>query len=512
MYDKSELNEIIIGLMKEDNVSLREDGRPYKKNARSEYSHADLMSLWDDEDFSPSRKDFNDAVDYWQETRTSRISDSRDRFPTDVSVWIKQYLDDNGYFIDENGVFMQEVNGVFTDVSMPALKSQIYLEIHQDNLRRIEESDDENRIPPLDTKKELQEATISVMITQKTKNREQELKALITHDPDIVFDLDAWINDVFGIYGLNKNRKESVHMFKQMLWTIKRHIFCKRVDFRFMFVFYSAKQGIGKTEMLILLNRLWPNKYLANASLSKLVEPKEMKAMLNGYVACDFQELAKATEEGMAEALKRAITAKDITGRDNYANIATTQYSRTCLLASSNLSVGDVFSDSTGMRRYFEFYFDPKDKHPYHNLDGHFDVDTLIKVYKSINENDDIGFYSSEKSYEYADIIRSIENIQEEYVNVDDKITMYCRNTGIEIYRGVSEDPIEIDKEGFKLQKLETFRRAYLRWLDKNGYKSWNISTIRNVLKNRHFLIQFNSDTKGEYEVIYVREKVKVSV
>lgn len=510
--EKNELNQLLVALMKEENVTLREDGRPYKKNARAEYTHTDLMAVWDDEDFSPSRKDFNDALKFWNDTKIQQISASRELYPMDVAVWIKQYLDDRGYFIDENGVFMCQVDGVYTDVSLPALKSQIYLEIHQENLRRRSESTDDNQIPPLDTKKELQEAAITVMISEKTKEREQELKNRIRYDATLKFNIDAWINDIFDIYGLTKNRKESVLMFKQMLWTIKRHIFCKSVDFRFMFVFYSPKQGIGKTEMLIHLNKLWPNKYLRNASLSKLTDTKETKAMLSGYVACDFQELASATEDGMAEALKRAITAKDITGRDNYANIATTQYSRTCMLASSNLSVGDVFSDSTGMRRYFEFYFDPKDKHPYHNLDGHFDEETLVKVYKTINEDDDHGFYSSDRSYEHADIIRSIENIQEEYVNVDDKITMYCRNTGIEIYRGVSEDPIEISKEGYTVQKLDTFRRTYLRWLEKNGYRSWNMSTIRNVLKNRHFLLQFNTDAKGEYEVIYIRDKQKVAV
>lgn len=493
--------------LKEKNGELR---RP---NSRKSFSYTELLEEFDEQDVPPTKAVFLEAVKAYIAHLRNPVGEEEDSRPGDLYGFVMGWLAENKYSYTTGARWQREdSNGAMIDAkSMVEVASVIQVEVGLENTARVKirAKKKSNWPPALLTSKESILGIIDRVEFLAIQQQDEKLREQLQFDNTSTFPLDAWVESILTLYGLRGSMPEAVLMFKQMMWCTKRHLYNQHVENRHMFVFYSPKQGIGKTRILRELSSLWPQMYVEDASLMALKDGKEHKALISGRISLCFDELALAAEDGMGEVLKQAITKISVSGRDNYANKANSVVSRATFTASSNLSVSDVFPDNSGMRRYFEFHLEPVDNEPYLNLTGQLDRDTIEAAYKAINETDDIGFYDTSPSFRYATLVKSVQHIQATYVNVEDKIAQHCKNSGTVIYRGQDTDPATIQASGYTLIQLDSFCKTFNRWMDAKGYKKWSNGTVMRCLKSRFFHITtVPTKNGGQEDAIYVKRGV----
>lgn len=490
--------EVIVAVLSELNLRLNSNGELRLPNSRRAFSYRDFLTdHWDDPDYTPSQNEFNDAVEAYKQLLLDAVSEVE----PDTQKYILDWLNRQGYGFSADDSLIKRTKFCELPVSIGELCNDLFLEIKAENRRR---SSMENAVK-LEATKEYIMAALSVYVKKHLDEKKLDILKSLTYDPSTGFDLDGWVRSILSIYGVKKHFEENVLMFKHALWAMKRGLYYKPVDYRFLYVIYSPIQGIGKTTLIANLNVLWPSRYSEDFDLAKINDDKNFKAMVRDIVSGDFQELANV-QDTHETILKRVITQKKVSGRVLYGHSNETENIYTTFFASSNLTVSEALYDATGMRRYWQISMEPENRRPFNDLEGHLDVDTLTMLYRSIDENDSRGFYDPDNET-LKPIIESIQDIQDKYIAMEDKLSLYLKHSYQEIYAGDSEDSNAIIKDGYRELKLDTFRKNFVNWQKRNGYAGWNLSTLKKVLKNRFYVITEKDDPVSQkyYEVIYIR-------
>lgn len=328
----------------------------------------------------------------------------------------------------------------------------------------------------------------------------------IKYNPNTKFNLDRWVEALLDVYGIDYRATPShVTMFKHLLYNIKRGVFHNRdKELHPMFVFYSRKQGTGKTTLLEKLCAPFPYAYSGNGILAKLLEGKAAKAMLRGKALVDFQELATpktlrtdgaggAIDTGVMAQIKQAITTPVIEDRGLYTAENEKEAAMAAFASSSNIHIFDILQDPGGMRRYWEFELVPtlSGKEKWDRANKLFSF--MKEVYQCIDEEDSMGFFHDDCEH-----IKEIERIQENY-SKEDAFSKFCILEGIEV-QGFAE-------EGYVKTTLPKLTKRFCKHQERQGNRSWTTHSIIMLMSQKDILPDRIEENGKVVEYVYVKEK-----
>jgi len=149
--------------------------------------------------------------------------------------------------------------------------------------------------------------------------------------------------------------KLEVVAFEQFIWQIKRRIHGKPTEWEIMPLF-TGGQGWGKTRHL---QRLWASipslpTFVAKGQRFKIFDDDFGRAIFNQCFIIPFEEMSGARRQDI-ETLKMFITEDEVQARIMRAEQFQVMKLNATFYGTSNLPGGASLSDSTGMRRFFEF-------------------------------------------------------------------------------------------------------------------------------------------------------------
>lgn len=345
---------------------------------------------------------------------------------------------------------------------------------------------------------------VDKLVADETYKAIGETRSNIAYDPNSDFDLDGWVKALLSEYGIDwETIPGHVVMFKHMLYTIKRGLFCLRNREEWpMHIFYSRRQGTGKTELLKLLCAPFPYAYSNQGKFSKLLEDKAFKAMVRDKVLVDFQELATPKDirgphgeidVGVIADIKAAITSLYIEGRGLYTSENEKEFQFATFASSANMHIYDVLQDPGGMRRFWEYGVTADKSHL--PIEARWTENNRIlaaieKAYRHINENDPYGFFYPGCPH-YDEIIK----IQESYAK-SDMFSKFCEMNKVSV-QGHEE-------EGYVKMALPSFIKKFNRWMERQGNNSWKATTIINLMSQKDIIPEREEINGKVQEVVYV--------
>lgn len=428
-----------------------------------------------------------------------------------IEEYVQWKMEELGVEISEKKTWTMGHNDERIDTSQAEFTELAYLGIPRYNRSIPEDSNGNLACPPLTEKdKGHITAAITELLAKRAQSKIKRIRKKLAFDPQSDFPIDDWCEELLKAYGLKTHIEESVCVFKHMLWSIKRAIWLKDVDLPLFYTFYSKKQKIGKTRLIQQLAESFPDMYSGSGNLVSLTDSKNAQALVKGRALIDFQELAigggsTKVNHDMIAALKQAITTDVIVGRGLYTSSDVAQQNRAVMCSSTNIHVWDIVRDSTGMRRYFEFLLDPDSPTPYR------DAEELLKfiteAYRAIDEEDDKGFF-----HDKAPLMDKISAIQEGYVKMEDKISMFLRNSGWTVGVGEEDDGPQMAADGYECMKLRSFVSSFANWLKENKESDnyWTTSRVRLALESNNFYTFDKENLKGGSEsYLWVKRRTK---
>lgn len=155
--------------------------------------------------------------------------------------------------------------------------------------------------------------------------------------------------------GTDSPRDLDIHVFKHFLWQIKRRVHGLPTEWEMMPLF-TGGQGFGKTRHL---EKLWASipgliDFTAQGQRLTILKDDFGRRIFNRCYIIPFDEMSNAASMDM-ETLKMMITAHTVDARVMRAEEYQSFKMNATFYGTSNVSGSANLSDSTGMRRFWEF-------------------------------------------------------------------------------------------------------------------------------------------------------------
>lgn len=231
--------------------------------------------------------------------------------------------------------------------------------------------------------------------------RQQELAAAIEPvrcEEENLLPLKTYIKAVTG-----DERPSDLAVLAHWIWLVKRKINALPVLHQVMPIFYG-KQGGGKT--IALKKLIAPiNDYRLNLQMNQLGDGRQYEAFSQNFVVL-FDEL-QGIERTDLNALKNQITTEFNSYRKLHTHITVSVPQRCSFIGATNKPVNENFSDSTGMRRFWEVK--TLDKLNWELLNS---ID-FMELWQGIDESKEHGYLTN-------DALELIHTEQQSMVNSDD--------------------------------------------------------------------------------------------
>lgn len=296
-----------------------------------------------------------------------------------------------------------------------------------------------------------------------------EVEAIRTSGEDLT-ELHKFVKAATG-----EEKELDIAVIAHWIWQVKRRAFGKEVVWHVMPVLYGP-QGSGKTKAIKRLTAPIATS-VSELALDKLSDDRWYKAF-SEYLVLFFDELQQIKKASL-ETLKHQISADINTYRPMKTNDAVNVPMRSSCIGASNKPLSASFSDSTGMRRFYELQTVaqfPKDV--INGLD-------YLKLWKGVDEN-------RAEGYMPKDILKQLHAKQAELVDkepLDEFIQDYqLAIMGPDAGRVVSRDELY---------------DSYVVWCGKYGVKPTSAQWVTKGLKARLF------DTYEENNLRYFRVSAK---
>lgn len=242
------------------------------------------------------------------------------------------------------------------------------------------------------------------------------------------------------------------------LWQVKRKLMDMEVIHHVMPIFVG-QQGGGKSKAIS--NLLGPlKKFQCNLKMNQVGDERIVPAMADNYIGF-FDELAGVQYTSMEE-LKNRLTSDFNTYRPLYKNYTVTVPMRMSFIGASNVSIAEAFSDSTGMRRFFEIK-----TLPVLTWDAINSIN-YVELWKGIDE-------TKNKGYLEGDMLKAVQVEQQQYVRMND----------LDLF--LEENDIVPATNGHILIKYKDMYRAYKMHSIDAGYKPSNQGRFGKQLDSRNF-------------------------
>ena len=429
--------------------------------------------------------------------------EKRGKFPiNDIESFIQQEKNNLSIEISPAGIWSYRLAGKKMDYSREAFLS------HLKSTASVY-----NSYLPKDTFKipvdQLGNALVCHMVRIKD-TRKQELRRLLAYRPNAESP-DAAIAWLFSIYFIDVS-PANIAAFKHLLWSVKRGLWDLEVSRPLFFSLHCAQQAVGKTEFLKRLCTGFEWVYSGNGALRSLLDENNTKSMLRDYLLIDFQELSLGSlrdaktgsiDDSVIAKLKAAITSTTIGGRIMYDSGNGIEAKRAVFTSSTNKHVWEVISDTTGMRRYWEFdmHVPPlKERQEAGTTEFYLAAneffDSIAEIYQGIDENNEKGFYGP-----HAPEWREMTEIQMSYIR-SNQLLRFIDRKGWKFLRKQEPGAIVLPLSGLVQQ--------FNDYLFDNAQGEWKGTTVIYTIRD-HFEISpetclVNGRSK---EVYYVKEEKK---
>ncbi len=269
-------------------------------------------------------------------------------------------------------------------------------------------------------------------------------------------------------------------MLCHFLWCVKRRLNGKRTVFEIMPVFLG-RQGIGKSFSATRISEAIPN-IATKAKIKELTDTRETRRWENYFLAF-LDEVSKETKDSLAT-LKEWITKID--GEFRPLNTNSSEY---CLknaqaIGTSNFPLSTILKDASGMRRFWEI---PSDQPANTLLKGMENIDWIL-IYKSINENNEMGYYGPDSlGKDYYDQITAIQNLSRDRSPVEIFLADHgfmCEEGGLDPNR---------EKIWFPVVKM---REAFNAWADAQTWGKYTSKAFSNELSSLYMEKKVGSGNK----------------
>jgi hypothetical protein len=146
-------------------------------------------------------------------------------------------------------------------------------------------------------------------------------------------------------------RKLDVVVMKQFLWQIKMKLKNQVPKPHIMPFVYSQRQGTGKSTVLKFL--LKPLKRLKQTTDKSTLEDARWHSNFEKYYALIFDDIDQISKANRG-IIKSIITGEERSHRELYTSYTSNLKVNATLIATSNHPLHEVFSDKTGMRRFWQ--------------------------------------------------------------------------------------------------------------------------------------------------------------
>lgn len=295
----------------------------------------------------------------------------------DVSRWVGDYLNEQQYQITPGGQFSKA--NVMEQQSMVLRKLAVRYDIEFKKLNRML-SPKEKISPPT---KFVLESAVDVRVEEDWKEwlakKKDQLRFLPSETK--LARLKKFVGACKG--GLEVADDDlSLNVVAHWMWQVKRKMFGLSPKDHVMLVM-SGKQGSGKsTAVNTLVSPL--REYRIDLNLEALQDDRHYHGLARNFVVvCDEMQ---GCDKADIEALKRIITADQLSARKLYTNTIDSVPQNVSFLGTSNKSLDVLVKDETGMRRFFEMKC--ADKLAWDQINA---IDPL-ELWREIDENDPDGY------------------------------------------------------------------------------------------------------------------------
>lgn len=321
----------------------------------------------------------------------------------------------------------------------------------------------------------------------------------VKYNENTTFNLEGWTAALLDCYGIESSAA-NICMFKHLLYSIKRGVFQYRDgELRPFQVFFSRKQGTGKTTLLKNLCSPFPTFYSENGRIRSLLEGKALKAMVRNKALVDFQELATPVhmrkgdelDMGIVAEIKAALTSTTSEDRGLYTADSVKEKVYATFVSSSNVHVYDVIQDPGGMRRFWEYQMDPKQDPRTRWKEAGELLEYLQEAYQSIDEGDPMGFF-----YVGCPEFDEIERIQATYAK-SDTFSKYCDDVQIEVQN--------YPEDGFEAVQFNSFVKKFNRHQVRNGNREWRANSLLMLLGHKDLMPDRVKEGDRVVEYLYTR-------
>ena len=283
-------------------------------------------------------------------------------------------------------------------------------------------------------------------------------------------------------YGKIPATNANVEMMKHFLWSIKRKIYSKTIPFPVFFSFFSRKMGVGKSYFVKdIVSSLFTDLVNADAKIHHLLTDNDRKALVDGVVLCDFQELTLpdkflkpdgTVSEEVLETLKTTITADYFSGRQMYSANSAKVFNGSVFCSSTNKHIFDVVHDENGMRRYWEFNWGLESSTEFDTELTNLVLSNMLELWQNIDENFEEGYYHASNPH-YNEIIY----VQSLYRYVP-PIEQFMVENGITMYPEY--------QEGLEIESKQTFFELHFRpWIESEG-RTWTLAGMDKAIRKRY--------------------------
>lgn len=442
--------------------------------------------------------------------------------PEELDEWIKQqdaaqpergpdqYVSESDYIcakvieygmtVAESGVLsvpVSETNPNRAWVSLPNIVGRMKLDLAEYN-RKIPIGPDDKPISPK-LQPDLIQIALDIYLDSIIKNRLDSVMADLEYRPGAM-DLEAWVKCLLETYGISPVAK-NIAMFCHLLYLIKRRVFNKIDNERpLFFVFFSRRQGTGKTTLISKLATPFPWAYSPDGVLGNLTSANDYKAMVRNKYIIDFQELAISSsikgergevDPGVIAKIKQAITTGVIGGRAMYGTGNTVEAQSAIFTSSSNVHIYDVIQDPGGMRRFWEFRMEPRQDVDFATANEI--LADVADAYRAIDENDPRGFY-----YPGCPCWDEMQSTQEGYAKAD-SFSQFLRSKGWDVCPD--------EGSGYEATTCSKLRTDFNHWLSLRGDREWSMSAMLRLLAQKDIIPQRIKAPNGKIDdVLYLNK------
>lgn len=259
------------------------------------------------------------------------------------------------------------------------------------------------------------------------------------------------------------------------LWLIKRKSLGLPVKHHIMPIIFGPQNG-GKTTAIEALSSPI-KKFKLNLKLSSLADERMYKGFSYNLVAF-FDELQNIDKTDL-NVLKNQITTQQNTFRPLHTNLLINGPMNCTFIGASNKPINENFSDSTGMRRFYQINALPR------VLWEEINRIDYVAIWRCIDE-------TSREGYLTGAVLSEVQVKQESLVNKDD-FTTFLEESGL------------APKDGAETQLIATSQLyvGYQDWCAKNGVKRPYSSVYFNTrLKNLGFQYHVGANGRKAYYTI----------